>query len=49
MDEFATLCPSARDYRDKWSRAVAEKVALEATLAEVREQAAHMIAEARHG
>jgi hypothetical protein len=49
MDEFAPLCPAAMEWRAKWSAVVAEKVALEATLAEVREQAAHMIAEARHG
>ena len=49
LDEFAPLCPAAAEWRAKWSATVAEKVALEATLAEVREQAAQMIAEARHG
>jgi hypothetical protein len=49
LDEFATLCPAAMEWRAKWSAVVAEKVALEATLAEVREQAAHMIEEADRG
>jgi hypothetical protein len=47
LDEFATLCPAARDYRDKWSRAVAEKGALEAQLAECREEAHRMVEAAR--
>lgn len=49
LDEFAPLCPAAAEWRAKWSTTVAEKVALEATLAEVREQAAQMIAEADRG
>jgi hypothetical protein len=36
MDEFAELCSTAREYREKWSRVVAEKVALEAEVENLR-------------